>query len=109
RFVLLASCACLAASMAAAGQDAGTTRPVGTEGEAPASLDAVIVTGERRGAAAGAIPPENVLTREDVRATGATDINELLEALAPQIGSIRVRDGEPAILLLDGQRVSGFR
>ena len=50
-----------------------------------------------------------MLGGRDVRATGATDINELLDALAPQIGSARGRGGERPILLLNGQRVSSFR
>jgi iron complex outermembrane recepter protein len=71
--------------------------------------DAIVVTGIRRGSVVGDIPPENVLGGRDVRATGATDINELLDALAPQIGSARGRGGERPILLLNGQRVSSFR
>lgn len=71
--------------------------------------DAIVVTGIRRGSVVGDIPPDNVLGGRDVRATGATDINELLEALAPQIGSARGRGGERPILLLNGQRVSSFR
>jgi hypothetical protein len=71
--------------------------------------EAIVVTGVRRGTVIGDIPPENTLTSRDVRATGATDINELLEALAPQIGSARGRGGERPILLLNGQRISSFR
>jgi hypothetical protein len=69
----------------------------------------VVVTGVRRGAVIGDIPPENTLTSRDVRATGATDITELLDALAPQIGSARGRGGGRPVLLLNGQRISGFR
>jgi hypothetical protein len=70
----------------------------------------IVVTGTRpRGSVVGDIPPENTLDTRDVRATGATDITELLEALAPQIGSARGRGGERPILLLNGQRISGFR
>ena len=50
-----------------------------------------------------------MLDTRDVRATGATNINELLEALAPQIGSARGRGGERPVLLLNGQRISSFR
>ncbi len=57
----------------------------------------------------GDIPPENTLDARDVRATGATNITELLDALAPQIGSARGRGGEAPVLLLNGQRISGFR
>lgn len=70
----------------------------------------IVVTGARaRGAVVGDIPPENTLDARDVRATGATTINDLLDALAPQIGSVRGRGGEAPVLLLNGQRVSGFR
>jgi hypothetical protein len=69
----------------------------------------IVVTGVRRGSVIGDIPPENVLGSRDVRATGATDITELLDALAPQIGSARGRGGERPVLLLNGQRISGFR
>ena len=70
----------------------------------------IVVTGQRaRGSVVGDIPPENTLDSRDVRATGATNISELLEALAPQIGSAQGRGGEQPVLLLNGQRVSGFR
>ncbi len=69
----------------------------------------IVVTGVRRGSVIGDIPPENQLGARDIRATGANDISELLEALAPQIGSARGRGGERPILLLNGQRISSFR
>ena len=69
----------------------------------------IVVTGVRRGSVIGDIPPENELNSRDIRATGATDITELLDALAPQIGSARGRGGERPVLLLNGQRISGFR
>ena len=72
---------------------------------------AIVVTGSRTlpGSAVGDIPPENMLDSRDVRATGATNITELLDAIAPQIGSARGRGGEAPVLLLNGQRISGFR
>jgi hypothetical protein len=70
----------------------------------------IVVVGQRlRGSVVGDIPPESTLDSRDVRATGATNINELLEALGPQIGSARGRGGERPVLLLNGQRISGFR
>jgi len=70
----------------------------------------IVVTGQRaRGSVVGDIPPEQTLDSRDVRATGATNINELLEALAPQLGSARGRGGERPVLLLNGQRISSFR
>src|SRR5690348_1226021 len=82
--------------------------------EAPEDLgedeEAIVVTGARpRGSVVGDIPPENTLDARDIRATGATNINDLLDALAPQIGSVRGRGGEAPVLLLNGQRISGFR
>ena len=100
-----------------AAAEAGEAQP--TEAAPPEGLpldefeedgEAIVVTGSRpRGSVVGDIPPENTLDARDVRATGATDINELLEALAPQIGSARGRGGERPVLLLNGQRISSFR
>jgi hypothetical protein len=70
----------------------------------------IVITGGRpRGSVVGDIPPENTLDSRDVRATGASDINELLQALAPQIGSAQGRGGEAPVLLLNGERISSFR
>ena len=72
--------------------------------------DAIVITGARLpGSVVGDIPPEKTFDARDVRATGATNINELLEALAPEIGSARGRGGGAPVVLLNGQRVSGFR
>ena len=70
----------------------------------------IVITGAKpRGSVIGDIPPENTLDSRDVRATGATNINELLDAIAPQIGSVQGRGGERPVLLLNGQRISSFR
>src|SRR6185503_903616 len=70
----------------------------------------IVVQGQRaRGSVVGDIPPENILDSRDVRATGATSITDLLDALAPQIGSSQGRGGEKPVLLLNGQRISSFR
>jgi hypothetical protein len=120
---LLLGAASLAFATAASGQQAQpapTQAP--TVGAAAATPDAaqtedeyggdedIVITGQRaRGSVVGDIPPENVLDSRDVRATGATNINDLLEALAPQIGSAQGRGGEQPVLLLNGQRISSFR
>lgn len=90
--------------------------PTANEVVPPASGDEVgdeeeiVVTGARaRGSTIGDIPPENTLDARDVRATGATNITELLDAIAPQIGSSQGRGGERPVLLLNGQRISSFR
>ena len=70
----------------------------------------IVVQGQRaRGSVVGDIPPENILDSRDVRATGATSITDLLDALAPQIGSSQGRGGEKPVLLLNGQRIASFR
>src|SRR5262249_46357927 len=71
---------------------------------------AIVITGAKPpGSVIGDIPPEKTLDPRDVRATGATNITELLDALAPEIGSARGRGGEQPVLLLNGQRISSFR
>lgn len=100
-----------------------TQRPQSTQGQpAPAGSlpetadyeaeddEDIVVVGRRPpGSVVGDIPPEDTFDARDVRATGATDVSELLEALTPQIGSARGRAGDRPILLLNGQRISGFR
>ncbi len=81
---------------------------------APAAADTdedeIVVTGKPpRGAVVGDIPPENVLRSRDVRATGATNFDELLDALAPQISSARDVSGAPPLVLLNGHKVSSYR
>lgn len=70
----------------------------------------IVVQGTRpRGSVVGDIPPQNILDSRDIRATGATSISDLLDALAPQIGSTQGRGGEQPVLLLNGQRIASFR
>lgn len=72
--------------------------------------ETIVVTGQRpRGSVVGDIPAENVLNTRDIRATGATSIAELLDAVAAQTGSARGRESGRPVLLLNGQRISGFR
>ena len=76
----------------------------------PYDGEEIVVVGQKpRGSVVGDIPPENVLTSRDIRATGATSISELLDSVASQTGSARGRSGGRPILLLNGQRISGFR
>ena len=95
-------------------EQSATTAPIdavaAAEDNGEEESDEIIVVGQRpRGSVVGDIPPENTLNSRDVRATGATSVTELLEALAPQIGSARGRGGERPITLLNGQRISSFR
>ena len=88
--------------------DTGATAAQAVEDEE--DEEEIVITGARpRGSVIGDIPPENTLDGRDVRATGATNIHELLEALAPQIGSAQGRGGGRPVMLLNGQRISSFR
>jgi len=70
----------------------------------------IVVTGSKpRGSVVGDIPPQQTLDSRDIQATGATSIEELLTALGPQIGSTQGRGGERPVLLLNGQRISGYQ
>jgi hypothetical protein len=72
--------------------------------------DEVVVTGKApRGSVIGDIPPEAVLRSRDVKATGATSFDELLEAIAPQIGAARASGTARPLVLLNGHRVSSYR
>ena len=80
------------------------------EGDDEGEDETIVVTGARpRGSVIGDIPPEDVLNARDIRATGATSISELLEAVSAQTGSARGRSAGRPVLLLNGQRISGFR
>ncbi len=122
RSILLLSAACFVPSLASAQQaiPADSQPPDGpaasTPPTAPQAVDdtgdeeEIVVVGARpRGSVIGDILPEDTLDARDVRATGASNINELLEAIAPQIGSAQGRGGERPVLLLNGQRISSFR
>ena len=77
---------------------------------APTDEDEVVVTGKApRGSVIGDIPPQAVLRSRDVKATGATSFDELLEAIAPQIGVARGSGAVRPLVLLNGRRVSSYR
>ncbi|MEP7130384.1 MAG: TonB-dependent receptor [Sphingomicrobium sp.] len=103
------------AAVSPAAQSSPTSQPVAPDEAAQGAADApeeqeIVVVGQKpRGSVLGDIPPEDTLDARDVRATGATSIAELLDALAPQIGSAQGRGGEQPVLLLNGQRISSFR
>ncbi len=113
-FFLLASAAAVPAlAQPSTEPPSYVARSVTTEDEA-SEVDeggrAIVVVGQRaRGTVIGDIPPENVLDARDIRSTGATSISELLDSVAAQTGSARGRLGGRPILLLNGQRISGFR
>ncbi len=69
----------------------------------------ILVTGDgQRGAVIGDVPAERSFDTLSVRAFGATNISELLEAIAPQVRSNRGRADAGPVTLLNGRRVSSF-
>lgn len=103
-----------ALSDAAAGQDQTAQPQTPPAVAAPADPEAydlgeVVVTSKARGSVLGDIKPELVLDARDIRAYGANNITDLLEALAPQTGSARGRSSGRPVVLLNGRRISGFR
>jgi iron complex outermembrane recepter protein len=72
--------------------------------------DIVVVAERLRGSVETKIPPVQVLNADDITAYGASSASELLAAISPQTGSGRGRGGGgPPVILLNGQRISGFR
>ncbi len=71
----------------------------------------IVVTAERiRGAIDTDVPPIEEIDEADIASYGASSLTDLLAAVAPQAGSGRGRGGGGMpIILLNGQRVSGFR
>lgn len=69
----------------------------------------VVVRGRKpRGAVVGDIPPERTFNPIDIRAYGASTVEELIGALGAQVSSGRGRDDAGPIVLLNGKRVSSF-
>ena len=75
----------------------------------PGERGEIVVTGQRpRGSVIGDIPPAQTFDPLDIRAYGASNIGELLQALSPQVSSGRGREDKGPVVLLNGKRVSSF-
>lgn len=69
----------------------------------------IVVTGERpRGSVVGDIPPERTFSPLDIRAFGASNVEDFIQALGPQVSSNRGREDSGPVTLLNGRRVSNF-
>ena len=90
-------------SVAMPGGDAKEAVEVGSSRE-------IVVTAERiKGSVDTDVPPVEELNEADIASLGASSLTELVAAVAPQANSGRGRGGGMPIILLNGQRVSGFR
>ncbi len=79
-------------------------------GDDPNAVEGVTVQGAPRGKTEGPVEPELVFDEEAIKAFGAGNIAELLAAIEPLTRSSRGRGGDEApILLINGQRTSGFQ
>jgi iron complex outermembrane recepter protein len=84
-------------------QDAGA-------GENGALTTDIVVIAERiKGAVDTDVPPVEELGEADIAAVGASSLTDLVAAVSPQTGSGRGRGGGQPVILLNGQRISGFR
>ncbi|OYY68390.1 MAG: hypothetical protein B7Y44_09485 [Sphingomonadales bacterium 28-55-16] len=95
-------------------QSTGSSLAIANDGiengvdEAPSGE--IVVTAERiRGSVDTDVPPVEQLNEADIAAVGASSLTDLVAAVAPQANSGRGRGGGMPIILLNGQRVSGFR
>ena len=75
-----------------------------------AESNVIVVTGTRlRGSVETDVQPIEELQEDEINALGASSIADVLSAISPQTSSGRGRGGGRPIVLLNGQRVSGFR
>lgn len=93
-------------------QAAPAARPARTGGafdEMMMEEEILVTAGRPPGQVVGTVEPEIQLDPRDIRAFGAASIADLLQQLGPQLQSGAGRGAGPPLVLLNGQRVSGFR
>ena len=78
--------------------------------EAQSDENVIVVTGQRlAGSVDTDVQPIAELGESDINALGASSVADVVAAISPQTSSGRGRGGGMPIILLNGQRVSGFR
>jgi outer membrane receptor protein involved in Fe transport len=108
--LLPAAAAAQDAAPAAVAEQAPAPAPAPAPEEETADSNEIVVIGSRTaGQVETASPPIKELNEAEVAAYGAGSFSELLDFLAPETGSGRGRGGGRPVILLNGQRISGFR
>lgn len=98
-----------------AAQDSGNTEgttavpEITSETDEEQTGDIVVIAERIRGAVDTDVPPVEELNEADIAAVGASSLTDLVAAVAPQTNSGRGRGGGQPVVLLNGQRISGFR
>ncbi|AMO72295.1 TonB-dependent receptor plug domain-containing protein [Sphingorhabdus sp. M41] len=81
-----------------------------TDADTEYADDEIVVIAERpRGAVVTEIAPVVELSEADIASYGASSVQDLLEALSSQTSSSRGRGSGRPVVLINGQRTSGFR
>lgn len=99
----------------AAGAGSASPTTPGEEAEAeeamltPRGGEIVVVATRIKGQVDAPQQPIQVLTEDDIASYGAASLTDLLDQLSPQTGSGRGRGTGQPVILLNGQRISGFR
>lgn len=109
---VLAALPLVALAMPAAAQELPVTdaavQPVGDDAQAD-DTEILVIANRLRGQVDAPQAPIATLDEADIASYGASSLPDLIAALSPQTGSGRGRGGGMPILLVNGQRVSGFR
>lgn len=79
------------------------------QSEENASNEIVVIAERIRGSVDTDVPPVEQLNEADIAAVGASSLTDLVAAVSPQTNSGRGRGGGQPVILLNGQRISGFR
>jgi iron complex outermembrane recepter protein len=88
----------------------GAAQDVADAASNDATKREIVVTAERiKGTVATSVAPIDQLDEADIAALGASSITDVVAAVAPQAASGRGRGGGAPVILLNGQRISGFR
>jgi hypothetical protein len=96
--------------IAAPAQETPVTNPQPpvAESEQTGLVDAVVITPTTRGKTEGPVQPALSLSAEEVEATGASTVQELVSLLEAEI-STGDPEAPPPIYLVNGRRISGFQ